>query len=233
MGSDHPRPPLHDVAAVDGDGDPLPLGQGADGFGPAPPQSVLELAAACVRFVTVAVKVAPDFTPETLPLVDYYLTEARVAIRQRPETLSLVANSVGVYLGEVVRRQYPCWWRLESTEPLDWCLQFRDVYLSFAPGQVVMAALTRPGLKPAAPPEVEGLDDVLDDSPEPGMLLHPEDRDAVFQRLAELPPVSEDDYYALSTRLEVIDIAVNAILSNLLSQPERQRVHRPADYDDS
>lgn len=228
MGADKPKGPppldLADRAQPAG----LRERQAGQGFGPAPPESVLELAAACVRFVATAVELEPDFTPETLPLVDHYLREARVAVRQRPETLSLVAGAIGVYLGEVVRRVHPSWWRLEGSDPLDWRLEFRDVYLSFAPVQVVMAALTRPGT-PRAP---QAADDVIDDAPEPGMELAPEDREAVFQRLADLPPVSEEDYYAVSTRLEVIDIAVAAIQSNLLTQPERRRVLKPADYDE-
>jgi hypothetical protein len=199
-----------------------------EGFGPTPPESVLELAAACVRFVAASVELEPDFTPETMPLVDHYLREARVAVRQRPETLSLIANAIGVYLGEVVRRTHPCWWNLDGDEPLDWRLEFRDVYLSFAPVQVIMAALVRPG----TPPAEKAADDVIDDAPEPGLQLAPEDRDAVYQRLEDLPPVSEDDYYAPSTRLEVVDIAVAAIRSNLLLHPERDRVHKPADYSD-
>jgi hypothetical protein len=209
------QPPPDDEPALD------------EGSGPTPPEAVLELCAACVRFVTTAVGVPPDFEPETLPLVDHYLREARIAVRQRPETLSLVANSTGVYLGEVVRRCHPSWWRLEGDDPLAWRLEFRDVYLSFAPVQVVMAALVRPG----SPPAQRASDDVIDDAPEPGMELAPEDREAVFQRLEDLPPVSEEDYYALSTRVEVIDIAVAAIQSNLLQQPERRRAYRPTDYD--
>jgi hypothetical protein len=222
-GTDDPVAPQEQAAAPS-----LAELRTGEGFGPTPPESVLELAAACVRFVAASVQLEPDFTPETMPLVDHYLREARVAVRQRPETLSLVANAIGVYLGEVIRRAHPCWWNLDGSDPVDWRLEFRDVYLSFAPVQVIIAALSRPG----TPPALKAADDVIDDSPEPGLQLAPEDRDAVFQRLEDLPPVSEDDYYAPSTRLEVIDIAVAAIRSNLLAHPERERVYKPVDYDD-
>lgn len=204
--------------------------------GPTPPQTVLELAAACVRFVSAAVKVEPDFQPETLPLVDHYLSEARSAVQQRPETLPLVANAVGAYLGEVVRRVHPCWWRLEGAEPMQWRLEFRDVYLSFAPMQVAAAALTRPDREPDDDDGGTAVDEDLepeasfDEVPEPGLQLAPEDRLAVQRRLEDLPPVSDEEYYALSTRLEVIDIAVDAIQANLLAEPERRRTYRPDDY---
>lgn len=237
-------------------GDPVDPRAAAEAFaatsGPAPPQEVLELAAACVRFVRTAVQVEPDFTRDTLPLVDHYLAQSRQAVRERPETLPLIAQAAGAYFGEVVRRTYPCWWRLDRAEPVEWRLEFRDVYLAFHPVEMAYAALTQlgPAAEPAMGAEASGPaapshptedeaqlygppagDDPSDGADEPVLVLADEDRQAVADRLDEIPPVAEQDYYALSTRLEVIDVAVAAIRSVLLASPERQRVHRPGDYD--
>src|SRR5687768_5744385 len=51
------------------------------------PVVILELAEGCRVFVARSVGVEPDFTPETLPLVDHYLEVARGGIDQRPELL--------------------------------------------------------------------------------------------------------------------------------------------------
>jgi len=230
-------PPATEQAGGPGSGAGVLAAAGLGGpAGPTPPQAVLELAAACVRFVAAAVTVEPDFSRETLPLVDHYLAEARTSVRQRPETLALVTNALGAYFGEVVRRIHPSWWRLDGDDPLEWRVELRDVFLSFAPMQLVAAALTRP--------ERSGFEAADDDglaggpaaaggehgAPDPGLQIAPEDRGAVTRRLDDLPPVPDDEYYALSTRLEVIDIAVDAICANLLAEPERRCSYRPEDY---
>lgn len=63
------------------------------------------------------------------------------------------------------------------------------------------------------------------------LILEEQDRQAVSARLAELPPVSEAEYYATSTRLEVIDIAVDAIRARRLAAGEEEHVPlEPDDY---
>jgi hypothetical protein len=53
----------------------------------------------------------------------------------------------------------------------------------------------------------------------------------VTARLAELPPVSDAEYYAPSTRLEVIDIAVEAIRSRRIAAGEEAEASLdPDDY---
>ena len=64
------------------------------------------------------------------------------------------------------------------------------------------------------------------------LTLTEEDRLAVAARLAELPAVSEQEFYALSTRLEVIDIAIEAIRARRMAAGEQVDVLlRPEDYD--
>jgi hypothetical protein len=170
---------------------------------------VRELAEACVRFVERAIGVRLDYEPETLSILDHYVEQSRKAAAERPEAAAptvtaLVAHTAGAYLGEVVRRRYPSWWRIEGDDPADWRIELEPVYLSFSPVQLVADALLR------------------DRDQEPGERLELEDvdRDAVAARLAELPEVPEDEFFAPSTRLEVIDIAVEAIRARRMGEGE-------------
>ncbi|HEX6245463.1 MAG TPA: DUF6278 family protein, partial [Polyangiales bacterium] len=75
------------------------------------PDSILDLANACVRFVQQALSLELDYTPDTLPLLDHYLQSAQDVSKE--EVLSLVAPAAGAYFGEVVRRQLgPARWHL-------------------------------------------------------------------------------------------------------------------------
>ncbi len=192
---------------------------------PEPNAQVLELASACVRFVNTMVStlsgkaspdLAPDYTPETLSLLDYYVAESRRSLVNRPEAIPLTASAVGAYLGEVVRRQHRCWWRTDEGDPATWRLDFEAASLSFYPVQVAQTLLS---------PE-DG-----DEEPWSGFELREEDRDAIAARLSELPPVSEEDYLLPSTRLEVLDIALETLLGKLVDDPYAKRALTPADYE--
>ncbi len=204
-----------------------------------PPEQVRELAEACVRFVERAIGVKLDYAPETLSILDHYVAQARVApaavapadaqpsrttpaeAPPRPsaaamEVAALVANAAGAYFGEVVRRRHPSWWRAEGDDPGAWRIELEPVYLSFSPVELVADALVRGG-EPEASERLE---------------LEEEDRRAVAERLADLPPVDEETFYAPSTWLEVIDIAIDAIRARRLGEGEEaDAVLRPEDYE--
>jgi hypothetical protein len=242
---------------------------------------VVDLAEACVRYVKAALGFELDYERDTLPVLDGYLAGARQAVRERPETLPLVAAAVGAYLGEVVRRYHSCWWRTDGADPLEWQLEFRDVYLSLRPVELAQAALLLRFVEPASDPamfdEPEddgephgtsarsgpsepplapddegeltaerdeqarepvaaghdlGMAPGLEGPDEPGLLVDELDRATVRARLDRLPPVTEEEYWAPSTRLEVIDIVVDAIQAQYLDDPDRRHEHSPADYED-
>ena len=52
-----------------------------------------------------------------------------------------------------------------------------------------------------------------------------------LDRLAELPGVSEEAYFAPSTKLEVLDIAVDALLAKRAKNPDGARPYEPSDYE--
>jgi hypothetical protein len=238
-----------------------------------PPAVIAELAEGCVRHVERAVGVKLDYQPETLPILDHYLVQSRQEARARPEVLSLIAQTSGAYLGEVVRRRYASWWSTEGTDPTEWQIELEAVYLAFSPVRIVLEALLRAGAADrasgagaadrasgagaadrasgagATSDKNGGGDDARaqegsapdeddeDEEEEESALgaarleLEEEDHEAVMARLAELPPVSEDEFYATSTRLEVIDIAIEAIRARRMAAGEdAERMLRPEDY---
>lgn len=193
-----------------------------------PPSTVEDLAEGCVRFVERALGVRLDYRPETLPLLDHYLEQARGATSERVEALPMVAHMAGAYFGEVIRRRHASWWRLDGEDPTYWQVQFGSVYLAFSPVLFVREALTREHRADAA---LDLAEDSLSGDPA-ALELEEDDREAVAARLAELPSVSENEYYAPSTRLEVIDIAVDAIRSRRLAAGEDTDIALdPGDYE--
>ncbi len=157
--------------------------------------SLEEFAQSCVRFVEKAVGVTLDFTPETLPVLDHYLRSARDLSAQRPESLPLVTAAAGVYIGELLRRRYPCAWNQDDDDPMGWFLEFDDHLMTVYPVAIAHVAI---GGEEAEPDfEVIRFKD--------------DEREIVSTHLADLPPVSEEEYIAPSTRVEVVDIAVDLI----------------------
>lgn len=189
-----------------------------------PPAAIAELAEACVRYVERAIGVTLDYTLETLPLLDHYLEGARDTLRDKKKgktdtespTLSILAQTAGAYFGEVIRRRHASWWRLDA-EPEEHRLEFHHVFLVVKPVTLMLDALT---LDPTgkAPAGLSGFD------------LDEEDRGAAAVRLAELPPVPLEEYVSPSTRLEVLDIVVDAVRAYHMSQGIPVQELEPGDY---
>ncbi len=165
---------------------------------PPPPGPVAELVAACMRFVASKYKVALDGTPDTLSLLDQYVRDARDAVRERPESVDLVAPAVGAYLGEVMRQQFGAEWSLPSELGGDhdaWRLCFTHVYLAFNPLGMARESLLMT--------EAEGWNAHL--------TLDPGEAEEIQQRLAAMPEVDEEEYYLPSMRFDVINAVVDAL----------------------
>jgi hypothetical protein len=148
------------------------------------PSAVRDLARACVAFVRKSVGIDLDFTPDTLPLLDHYLSQAREG---KGEIHTLVAAAAGAYFGEVIRGQYPCRWALVDGDDHDaWRLEFEQVFLYLFP-----VALARSLLAPS------GAGDA-------GFSVREQDRPALAAALSLLGEVDEDEFYLLSTRFDVL-----------------------------
>lgn len=226
---------------------------------PSPPE-ILDLSEACVKFVERALGVRLDYQPETLSLLDHYVGLTRREAKEKPEAVEVVAVAAGAYLGEIVRRRYPCWWRVEHGTG-EARLEFAEIFLSFCPMDMVRAALTlaptsipvqRQELNGKHPPDdedEEGLvaatdpdsEDVQNASTEhldqlagfdlAGFDLDEADHSVAAERLAELPAVPLEEYYAPSTRLEVLDITIDAVRSKRLADRDPELDLEPSDYD--
>jgi len=179
----------------------------------APPSEVAELAAACVRFVAALYKGALDFAPETLSYVDQWLRDARAEVPGRPEATDLVQAAAGAYLGEVVRRAFGGRWVVEGQHS-EWKLCLSSVYCAFNPIGMAREALM---LEPA-----EGWGAHLE--------LDPGESEAIGQRLAALPPVQDDEYYAPTTRFDVLSILFDVLRDGMRVRGLSDVRFTPDDY---
>jgi Family of unknown function (DUF6278) len=159
-----------------------------------PPPAVAELAAACVRFVATRYGIHLEFDADTLSLVDQWVRDAREELKDNPSLVGLVQGAAGAYLGEVIRRTFGATWSTEG-EHGDWRLMMATVYCAFNPLGMVREALMLG--------EAEGWHAHFE--------LDPAEREDIEARLAALPEVSEDEYYAPSTRFDVVNIVVDAL----------------------
>jgi hypothetical protein len=179
----------------------------------AAPQQVLDLAEACVRFVAAKYGLTLDFQPDTLSLLDQWLRETRRETGERPETAQLVQSAAGAYLGEVVRREFGATWSVQGDYP-DWRLYLEPVYCAFNPiGMAREAILLEPQ---------EGWHAHFE--------LDPAEAEAIESRLAALPQVEEDEYYAPTTRYDVVCIVVEALREGMRARGMGDVAFAPEDY---
>jgi hypothetical protein len=163
----------------------------------APPARVTELAAAAMRFVAAKYKVALDGTPDTMSLVDQYVRDAWPAVKERPESLDLVAPALGAYLGEVMRQslaQARGHWETDG-DLETWRLWFENVYLAFNP-----IGMAREALLVA---DADGWNAHLQ--------LDPAEREEIDARLQVIGDVDEEEYYLPTTRLEIVTLVVETL----------------------
>jgi hypothetical protein len=222
--SDHPKNGTHQPAAHQ-------LGQNAPEEGvhnhiPMPPESgaelepppdeIAELVGMCVEAVARAAGAGLDFTPDTLPILDHYVSLAADSARARPELLPLLSRSVGAYFGELLRRELPGFWRIPSANVHDWALCARHVFLWINPFGVAFDALS-------ADSEHEG--------PRSQLHVAPEYRAAVDARLALLPEVPPEEFFLLATRFEVIQLAAETLAVEMSNAGYSDMEYELEDYD--
>lgn len=224
----------------------------------APPPIIADLAASCVRYVKQSVGFTLDFEPETLPVLDHYVELARAAANERTETALLAAQTIGAYLGEVTRRKYGGFWRIED-DPRSFRVELEPVYLALRPIELIARSLELPP-EPKAPDvttkrgddedEEQGVesedDTTADDASEHDAAAEPDaeddfraalfeldedDRAPVAERLAALPPVPAAQYHSPSTHFEVVELIVETIRARRIAAGMEPDAHlEPDDY---
>ena len=165
------------------------------------PAPIADLSAAACQYVAGAVGVELDFTPETLPILDHYVTLARQEITKRPSLVPLVARALGAYFGQVAVRALDGFWRVPSDDDQLWLVCLRPVLLAFGPVGIAYDVLLEGGAG------VTGAE----------IHLAKEEREVVFARLEALPRIAEAEYFTFASRLEALEIA-SAALHTLASK---------------
>ena len=155
-----------------------------------------DLAHTCVSAVQRALGIELDFTQDTLPILDHYVSMAQGT---KAEVIELLAPMAGAYFGEVVRRSVgAARWHAPRTEYNAYPLEFGNAFLHFNPlGMVVESILKEPA---------------------EGWLAHlqmlPQHRETVQASLEALGGVRDEDYFRLTVRFEAIE-QVYLVLSHL------------------
>lgn len=180
------------------------------------PEPIAELVRACLEYVRRSLGTDLDFSPETLPLLDHYLSEVREELSAKPELGELTARAAGAYFGEVVRRQMQGFWRTPSASLHDYQICSSVAFVAINPFGVAYDAL---------------YGGTEHDGPRSNLRLAPEDLGYITARLATVPEVPEDQFYLLTTRIEVIEITVEALRARLEEQGYSEIEYTPEDYD--
>lgn len=178
------------------------------------PESIVDLCRSMTDFVERTVGIRPDYTPDTLPLVDHYVREARAELERKPAVTDLTAQALGAYFGEVVRRAFTGFWSLPSPNYHDWQLLGQAAFFAFNPIGVGYEVLTRG----------------QHGGPSSELRMAKEDTDLVRARLLSLPEEREESYYSLSTRFEVIELAVECIRAQAESRGYSDMSYDLEDY---
>lgn len=162
---------------------------------PDAPEVIAELAGACVAYVHRATAVTLDYTSDTLPLLDHYL---QGAVGSAPEVRAVIATAAGAYFGEVLRGAFPARWMPPTEEDDDaWRLSFEGAGLSCAPSHFAEEAMSLS--------EREG--------EAAGFNADPKARQAISDALSAMGEVSEDEYFLLATRYDVIESVLDRVMA--------------------
>ena len=183
---------------------------------PRAPEPVLELAKACEDYVQRVLGFQLDYSLETLSVLDQYAREVRETVLERPELMELTARALGAYFGEVVCRAVGAFWRLPSQNIVDWQVCVSSAFVWFNPIGVAYDAL-------AGHAEHGG--------PGSQIRVAPHERELVRARLGQLADVDEEEYYLLSTRMEVLELVVEELQRHMQEQGYEDSSFDEADYE--
>ena len=151
------------------------------------PDSVRDLATACVASVRATLAFDLDFTPETLAVLDHYAKE--VVNEGEGAILQLVAPMCGAYFGEVLRRELgAARWHAPGDTYRLWRLELESSFLHFNPLGIAL--------------------EVIQGEDAPGWYAHlqflDDDRSLVASTTGNLGAVRTEDYYRFTVRQEVV-----------------------------
>ena len=156
--------------------------------------------------------VEPDYTPETLPLLDLYLK--RVPPDATEEVIQLIVASTGCYYGEVLRRLLNGRWAIPSGAPERWRVELNSCFLYFYP-----VGMTGDVFTLGKDPEYDGAFATSDE-------LH----ETLADVLAAAAPVNEDEYYSLAGRVDILQLAADWLTGQSLATHNREVTYNADSY---
>jgi hypothetical protein len=176
------------------------------------PPEVADMVQMARQSVKKIIGIEPDLTPETMPLVDEYLRQMSPDAPEEVQSLLLAA--VGCYFGEVLRRLLNGRWALRGPSPAEWHIELEHCFLHLNP--VGMAGEVFTGVESE---KYDGSFATLDEL-----------RDGLAQMLQEAAPLSEEEYYSLSGRIDILQLAVDWLTARQLASGKPMPHFTPEDY---
>jgi hypothetical protein len=175
--------------------------------GPFVPEEILTLSERCIAHIQKRFGVTPDFSSETLSLLDHFVDavtadegRGQAPAAGHPLRMNLVhlfAPTLGAFFGETLRRQFGGRWRFAELAPLAWRLEFDTFFVRVNPAGIAANVLA-----------AQALDDWAG-----ALVTAPPLMDGLRERLAAAPAVADEDFFSFGTAFESIQIAREYLLA--------------------
>lgn len=179
------------------------------------PEAVHQRVLAAKERIADHLGVAPDLTCETLPLLDGYLRA--VGEQLDSEERQQVLEELGCHFGEVVRRKlHGHWSAVDDRSPSEWRVELESCFLYLHPvgmtGEVLLGVESE---------EHDG-----------SFATSDEQHDLLSEMLASAAPMSEEAYYSLSGRIDVLELVADFLTGRRLieGKGKRPEPYTRADY---
>ncbi len=192
------------------DDDPKSRGTSASSPSPSPAQALVDqLASAFVEQIDRALGVEIEPLAQSdghvaLAYVDHYL--GLLHDEDREPIVSLVAANAGAWFGELIRREIGATWIGDGKDPRRLRLLLEPDFVHFSPVDLAYAAILV-----GEPDETLDAAFHLRKTARLGESEPESDHDWVMQRLAELPPIAEDQFYSLTGRYETLRLILELL----------------------
>jgi hypothetical protein len=199
-----------------------------------PPALVEQLAAAFREQVkrALGVELSDELGSTALAFVDHYLALLRDETRE--PIVSLVAANAGAWFGELVRREIGGQWIGDGTDPRRLRLLLEPAFVYFSPVDLACEAILSgsPALGDPRVPEDTSLDAIyhLRKRPLESFEHEPADHDWIAERLAECPPVPEDQFFSLTGRFETLQMILELLASREIERGREPTLYHLNDY---
>jgi len=168
------------------------------------PSQIADYAAQAVQYVERSVGLTLEYDSDTLPLLDHYL---RTVPADKEETALLAAGAGGAYFGEVVRRRIGGHWNITSEDPGTWRLILPGG-ASFLPVCLALSVVLRADQGPA----------------DPAFEVPPRMLPVLEATLEAMGAVTEDEYYSLGGRLDVLEHLQSVLLAAAAEAAKKQEL---------